>query len=122
MDEKLVDQKYNYLQSNFHYKELYELENDHKRARQSEQNLKAQILELFEYLVTNFSKDMFNENANGACKTAVKIMEKQSLNLDLVLELLDEFKKLFQKETDILNLEIKKLTDLVKLMQTNSPQ
>jgi len=84
------------------------------RARQSEQHLKAQILELFDYLVQNFPKDMFNENAHSACKTAVEVME----NLRTSINLHNKLDELFKEETDILKLDRKKLIDLVRRLKS----
>jgi len=89
-----------------------------KRARKSEDHLKAQILTLFDYLVQNFTKEMYHDNANGACAVAVKIMESQRT----CLELNDKLKELFEDETNILKMDRKKLIDLIRRMKSISLQ
>lgn len=84
------------------------------RARSSEENLKSQILELFDYLVKYFPKDMFNENALSACKTAVEVMENQRTSMKLYGRL----SELFKEETDIIKLDRKRLIELVKKMKS----
>jgi len=85
-----------------------------KRARDGEQQLKDQILVLFDYLVRKHPLEMFNDNAHSACKTAIDIMENQSTTVKLY----DRLTKLFKEETDILKLDRNKLLDLIKNMKS----
>lgn len=81
-----------------------------KRLRVTEDNLKAQILDLFGYLVKNFHKDMLDEDALSACKVAVEVMERQRLQLELFVKI----NELHKEETDFaLNIDRTKLQDLV---------
>ena len=84
------------------------------RSRQSELDLKDQIGYLFEYLIEHFNKEMLNEDGFGACASAVEIMQKQRIKL----ELNDKIRELFKEETDILKLDRKKLIELVRRLKS----
>ncbi len=92
------------------WKDIYDTYQLARKTTASEKNLKSQILVLFDYLVENFHKDMFNENALSACKVAVEVMERQRIQLELFVKI----NELHKEETDfVLNIDRTKLEDLV---------
>ncbi len=113
MEKPMNDENFGYWVKNLSVQKGFDWDDfisEIKRLRVTEDNLKAQILDLFGYLVKNFHKDMLDEDALSACKVAVEVMERQRLQLELFVKI----NELHKEETDFaLNIDRTKLQDLV---------